>query len=168
MFTYDPMLIMATNHPLVKRKRITLADVAPHPLILPPSHLTTWGVVDYAFGKHNLKYEVKMEAGGWEVIKKYVSLGLGISIVTSICLTGEEDLVAIPLSRYFPKRTYGLVIRKGKFLSPAAQRFVDLMRNATKGKRPAVAPGSNQLFGFYGPLDGRSDGGPHGRPARRS
>jgi DNA-binding transcriptional LysR family regulator len=168
MFTYDPMLIMATNHPLAKRKRITLADVAPYPLILPPSHLTTWGVVDYAFGKHNLKYEVKMEAGGWEVIKKYVALGLGISIVTSICLTGEEDLVAIPLSRYFPKRTYGLVIRKGKFLSPAAQRFVDLMRNATKGKRPpTVAPGSNQLFGFYGPLDGRADGGPHGRSAPR-
>lgn len=169
MFTYDPMLIVATSHPLAKRKKVTLKDVSPFPLILPPSHLTTWGVVDYAFGKHNLKYEVKMEAGGWEVIKKYVSLGLGISIVTSICLTGEEDLVAIPLSRYFPKRTYGLVIRKGKYLSPAAQRFVDLMRKATKGKRPAaLAPGSNQLFGFYGPIDGRADGGPHGRPSRRA
>ena len=115
---------------------MTLADVAPYPLILPPSHLTTWRVVDYAFGQHNLKYQVKMEAGGWEVIKKYVSLGMGISIVTSICLTGDEELVALPLSRYFPKRTYGLVIRKGKFLSPAAQRFVDLMREATKGKQP--------------------------------
>lgn len=167
MFTYDPMLIVANNHPLAKRKRVTLKDVAPYPLILPPSHLTTWGVVDYAFAKHNLKYEVKMEAGGWEVIKKYVALGLGISIVTSICLTGEEDLVALPLSRYFPKRTYGLVIRKGKHLSPAAQRFVDLMRAATKGKRPVATPGSNQLFGFYGPIDGRADGGPHGRPARR-
>jgi DNA-binding transcriptional LysR family regulator len=168
MFTYDPMLIVSTHHPLAKRKRVTLKDVAPYPLILPPSHLTTWGVVDYAFGKHNLKYEVKMEAGGWEVIKKYVSLGLGISIVTNICLTGEEELVAIPLSRYFPKRTYGLVIRKGKFLSPAAQRFVDMMRKAVKGKRPApLAPGSNQLFGFYGPIDGRADGGPHGRPAGR-
>ena len=82
-------------------------------------------MVDYAFGKHKLKYQVKMEAGGWEVIKKYVSLGLGISIVTSICLTGEEKLVAILAVALFPKRTYGLVIRKGKFLSPAAQRFVD-------------------------------------------
>jgi DNA-binding transcriptional LysR family regulator len=168
MFTYDPMLIVAKNHPLAKRKRVSLKDVSPYPLILPPSHLTTWGVVDYAFGKHNLKYDVKMEAGGWEVIKKYVSLGLGISIVTSICLTGDEDLVAFPLSKYFPKRTYGLVIRRGKFLSPAAQRFVDLMRKSVKGKRPpTLAPGSNQLFGFYGPIDGRADGGPHGRPAGR-
>ena len=86
----------------------------------------------------------------------------------ALFLTGDEDLVAIPLSRYFPKRTYGLVIRKGKFLSPAAQQFVNLMREANKGKRPpAVSPGSNQLFGFYGPIDGRADGGPHGRSGRR-
>jgi DNA-binding transcriptional LysR family regulator len=138
MFTYDPMLIVGLNHPLAKRKRVTLSDVAPYPLILPPSHLTTWRVVDYAFSQHNLNYKVKMEAGGWEVIKKYVALGMGISIVTSICLTGEEHLVSLPLARYFPKRTYGLVIRKGKFLSPAAQRFVELMQEATKGKKSFV------------------------------
>jgi hypothetical protein len=39
------------------------------------------------------------------------------------------------LTRYFPKRTYGLVIRKGKFLSPQAQRFVALMQEATKVKK---------------------------------
>jgi DNA-binding transcriptional LysR family regulator len=136
MFTYDPVLIAGLEHPLAKRKRVSLRDVAPYPLILPPSHLTTWRVVDYAFGQHNLTYKVKMEAGGWEVIKTYVALGMGISIVTSICLTGEEKLVALPLSRYFPKRTYGLVIRKGKFLSPAAGRFVALMQAATKARRP--------------------------------
>jgi DNA-binding transcriptional LysR family regulator len=156
MFSYDVVLIMSLDHPLAKRKRVTLKDVAPYPLILPPSHLTTWRVVDYAFGKEGLKYQVKMEAGGWEVIKKYVSLGMGISIVTSICLTGEEKLAVRPLSRYFSGRTYGLVIRKGKFLSPAAQRFVDMMREATKGKRPkTTAAGSGQLFGFYGPMEGR-------------
>lgn len=138
MFTYDPVLIVGLDHPLAKRKRVTLADVAPYPLILPPSHLTTWRVVDYAFGQHNLTYKVKMEAGGWEVIKKYVTLGMGISIVTSICLTGDEKLVSLPLARYFPKRTYGLVIRKGKFLSTAAQRFVELMQEATKGKKTFV------------------------------
>ena len=90
MFTYEPMLIVGLNHPLAKRRRVTLKEVAAYPLILPPRHLTTWGVVDYAFSRQNLHYEVKLEAGGWEVIKKYVALGMGISIVTSICLTGDE------------------------------------------------------------------------------
>ncbi|HEV3300281.1 MAG TPA: LysR substrate-binding domain-containing protein, partial [Planctomycetaceae bacterium] len=62
--------------------------------------------------------------------------GMGISIVTSICLTGDENLATLPLSRYFPKRTYGLVIRKGKFLSPAAARFVALMQEAAPRRLP--------------------------------
>jgi LysR family transcriptional regulator, cys regulon transcriptional activator len=146
MFSYDPVLIVAIDHPLAKRKRVTLKDVVPYPLILPPSHLTTWRVVDYAFGRNNLRYQVKMEAGGWEVIKKYVALGMGISIVTSICLTGEEKLVAIPLSRYFPRRTYGLVIRKGKYLTPAASAFVELMRSATGENRVVIKSKAKALF----------------------
>ena len=43
-----------------------------------------------------ISYKVTLEAGGWEVVKKYVELGLGISIVTSICLTGNERLAALP------------------------------------------------------------------------
>ena len=73
-----------------------------------------------------------MEAGGWEVIKKYVALGMGISIVTSICLSGEEDLVAIPFNRYFPKRTYGLVQRKGKLASTQAVRFIEMLTAQAK------------------------------------
>jgi DNA-binding transcriptional LysR family regulator len=62
------------------------------------------------------------------VIKKYVELGMGISIVTDICLTGTEQLVRIPLKQYFPQRGYGLVMRKGKFLSPQARRFVAILK----------------------------------------
>ena len=70
-----------------------------------------------------------------------------MSIVTSICLTGEEKLGVLSLSRYFPSRTYGLVIRKGKFLSPAAQRFVDLMRESTKGKLPKATTSASASSG---------------------
>ena len=31
------------------------------------------------------------------------------------------------LERYFPRRTYGVVLRRGKFLSPAAKRFIRMM-----------------------------------------
>lgn len=141
LFSYDPMLITPLDHPLAEKRKVTIRDVAKYPLILPPRHLTTWRVVDLAFQQHNLTYEVQLEAGGWEVIKKYVELGMGISIVTSICLTGYERLAAVPLGRYFPKRSYGLVVRRGKFLSPQAQRFVDIMLDATRrgGSRPSGA-----------------------------
>jgi DNA-binding transcriptional LysR family regulator len=71
-----------------------------------------------------------MEAGGWEVIKKYVELGMGISIVTDVCLTGGDNLACIPLVEFFPKRSYGIVLRRGKFLSPQAKRFLDVVDDA--------------------------------------
>lgn len=126
-FSYDPVLIVPQSHPLAKKKQVKLEDISPHGLILPPRHLSTWSVVDTTFRKHDLDYRVTLEAGGWEVVKKYVELGLGISIVSGICLTGHERLVAIPVDRYFPKRTYGIVLRRGKFLTPQARLFIEMM-----------------------------------------
>ncbi|HCI53765.1 MAG TPA: LysR family transcriptional regulator [Gallionella sp.] len=125
--TYDPVLITPTDHPLAKLPEVTLSDISQYGLILPPRHLSTWRMVKYVFQQHNLNFTVTLEAGGWEVIKKYVELGMGISVVTDICLTGNENLARIPLGQYFPQRGYGLVFRKGRFLSPQARRFVEIL-----------------------------------------
>ncbi|HSH42829.1 MAG TPA: LysR family transcriptional regulator [Arenicellales bacterium] len=128
IFVYQPLLITAPEHPLAREKKdLTLEDIAPYGLILPPRHLSTWRIVDLVFQQHNLNYRVALEAGGWEVIKKYVELGLGISIVTSICITEQDRLARIPLDRYFPERSYGVVFREGKFLSPQARKFIEIM-----------------------------------------
>ncbi|NKN34092.1 LysR family transcriptional regulator [Marichromatium bheemlicum] len=128
--TYRPTLITPSDHPLAGRETVTLEDIAPYGLILPPRHLSTWRMVDLVFKQHNLGYRVTLEAGGWEVIKKYVELGLGISIVTDVCLTGEEHLNTIPLDHYFPKRSYGIVQRRGKFLSPQTKCFIKILDSA--------------------------------------
>ncbi len=125
--TFDPVLITPLDHPLAQHENVTLEQVSQYGLILPPHHLSTWRMVKYVFQQHNLNFTVTLEAGGWEVIKKYVELGMGISIVTDICLTGNEKLARIPLKQYFPQRGYGLVLRKGRFLSPQARRFVEIL-----------------------------------------
>ena len=83
-------------------------------------------MVDTVFRQHNVSYSVSMEAGGWEIVKKYVELGLGVSILTDVCLTGKEKVVAIPLDQYFPARDYGLIVRRGKFFTPQARRFIEM------------------------------------------
>ena len=129
--TFNPVIIAPPGHPITRKKSISLEDISPWGLILPPSHLSTWRIVKMVFAQHNVSYRVALEAGGWEVIKRYVSLGLGISIVTDVCLTDEDNknLVVIPLTRYFPKRSYGIVTRKGRFLSAPAKRFIDIMQH---------------------------------------
>ena len=133
--SYEPMLIMPVDHPLAQSEQITLQDIAPYGLILPPRHLSTWRIVDLVFRQNGLDFHVSLEAGGWEVIKKYVELGLGISIVTDVCLTGDEHLACRSLNAYFPTRSYGIVTRRGKFLSPAAARFLDMLRDFYPAKR---------------------------------
>ena len=128
--TYRPTLITPLGHPLAGREQVTLEDIAPFGLILPPRHLSTWRMVDLVFRQHNLAYKVTLEAGGWEVIKKYVELGMGVSIVTDVCLTGEERLSRVPLDQYFPKRSYGIVLRRGKFLSPQTKCFLRVLDEA--------------------------------------
>jgi LysR family transcriptional regulator, low CO2-responsive transcriptional regulator len=125
---YAPVLITPPDHPLAAQASVTLHDISPYGLILPPRHLTTWRMVDLVFKQHNASYAVTLEAGGWEVIKKYVELGLGVSIVTDVCLTGEEKVAKLPLGEYFPDRSYGIVLRRGKFLSPQAKRFLEIVR----------------------------------------
>lgn len=127
ILSYEPLLITCKGHPLSQAKRLTLKQIGKYPFILPPRNLSTWSTVDAVFRKNGLKYDVAMEVGGWEVIKKYVELGLGISVVMSICITGGEKLEVMNAERFFPRRTYGLVMRKGKILSPQAKRFVALM-----------------------------------------
>jgi DNA-binding transcriptional LysR family regulator len=127
MFSYEPMLITATRHPLTRQDEITLADISRSGLILPPRHLSTWRMVDIVFHQHGLQYNVVLEAGGWEVIKRFVELDLGVSIVTSICLRADEPLAAMPVGRWFPRRSYGAVLRHGRVLSPQARAFLQLL-----------------------------------------
>lgn len=127
LVTYEPMLITAPDHPLAARKRIRLKDIAQYPLILPPRTQSTYRFVEMVFAEHSLEHEVRLEVGGYDVIKTYVKLGLGISIVLSHCLSPGEDLHCASVKRWFPRRSYGLVLRKGRMLTPAARMFVETM-----------------------------------------
>ena len=130
VYHYDPMLIMPLDHPLADKPDIAIEDLSPYGLILPPQRLTTFRLVDLVFQKRQVPYTVAIEVGGWEVIKHYVAMGLGISIVTGICLTDEDraHLAVRNMRRYFPQRSYGVVMRKGKYLSAEARAFIDLIR----------------------------------------
>src|SRR5262245_51947825 len=130
---FDPVLIAALGHPLSTLRKLSLRDISRDPLIMPPRHLSTWRQVEIVFQQHRLSYEVRLEMGGWEVIKRYVELGMGISIVMSVCLTGRERLEVIPVNKYFPKRVYGIVRLKGRGLSPQARDFIATFKKGAEG-----------------------------------
>jgi DNA-binding transcriptional LysR family regulator len=49
-----------------------------------------------------------------------------------VCITEQDRnaMSVIPVDQYFPRRSYGIVTRKGKFLSAPAQRFIEIMNQS--------------------------------------
>ncbi len=134
--SYEPALIMPLGHDLAEYDDVKIEDISPFGLILPPRRLTTWRMVDRVFQQHQVPFNVTLEVGGWEVIKRYVELDFGISIVTGICLRNDDRLVAKNMSAYFPKRSYGTVMRRGKFLSPQARAFMEVTAESSLPDSP--------------------------------
>ncbi|WP_290652819.1 LysR family transcriptional regulator [Aquisalimonas sp.] len=128
VYSFDTSLILPYGHHLADKDRIELNDLASEELILPPRHLTTWRLVNLVLQQHDIPYEVRLEVGGWEIMKAYVERGFGIGIASNICITGRDELVVKPLPSVFPRRTYGVMWRRGRFLSPQAKRFIELMQ----------------------------------------
>lgn len=130
VYRFEQLLITPPDHPLAHKATVSLQDLSLYPLILPPRRQVTYRLVDLIFQQARVPYTVALEVGGWEVIKQYVAMGMGISIVTAICVTeaDRDKLATRSLKEYFPTRSYGVVVRKGKYLSPQARAFIELIQ----------------------------------------
>ena len=127
---FEQMLITPPGHPLSRASRLELAQIAQYPLILPPRRQVTWRLVDRVFQQQRVPYSVSLEVGGWEVIKQYVALDMGISIVPALCLAAEDarQLAIRPAGPLFPSRTYGVAVRRGRPLSAQARAFIECIQ----------------------------------------
>jgi len=70
-------------------------------------------------------WQVAVEASGWEVMLKFVQLGLGAAVVNSIC-TIPKGLVAIPVAG-LPEIHYHAIHLKGSAKSGAAAALKKLI-----------------------------------------
>lgn len=127
---FEQRLVAPPGHPLLRKARLELSDLSGYPLILPPQRQVTWRLVDLVLQQNRIPYTVGLEVSGWDVIKQYVAMGLGVSIIPSICLGEGDDarLGSRSLAAFFPSRSYGVVVRKGRVLSPQARAFIALIR----------------------------------------
>ena len=129
VYEFSPVLIIPVDHPLsgFGDKEITLREIGQFGLILPPEHSYTWWAVKFIFQQHLLECSVRLTVSSSEAAKHYVKAGLGIAIVTEACQLDDPGIRAISMAHYFPKRHYGLIQRRGKFLTPQAYKFKQLV-----------------------------------------
>jgi len=138
VFAHDHMVaITAPDDPLLARAPRSAAELARAPFLMRERGSGTREVIEAAFAKQGITVEPVMSLGSSEAVKNAVAARLGIAIVSRLAVERElatGALVAIEVTDLEVRRELHLVELRGTSRSPAAARFLELLR-AGRGRR---------------------------------
>ncbi len=122
------MLVVPSSHRLAARAQIRLRDLKGVSLVVPPIGRPQRRSITAALDSAGIPWEVAVEASGWALIIRLVSLGVGLAIVNDFCRL-PRDLVGVPLPA-LPRITYSAIRRHGMPRSSAGLRLWKLLTAA--------------------------------------
>ena len=114
-------VITGKTHPLSKKKRVILTDLARHKAILPARGTFTREIIEQAFLAKDLLLDISLASNYLETIKMLVSVGLGWSILPEIM--NGADVNSIKVTGLNLKRELGIVTHARRSLSNAANEM---------------------------------------------
>lgn len=126
-YRWNRCIIVPKDHPLAQVSKLSLQDVAAHPIVTYVFGFTGRSRLDEAFIEKGLAPKVVFTAADADVIKTYVRLGLGIGIVASMAYDEkiDDDLVALKASHLFKPSITKIGFRKGTFLRGFMYDFIE-------------------------------------------
>ena len=120
------VLIVSRDHPLSKRKSVSLRELEGYPLIIRAKGSTTRKILLQAFKALDIRPSLLIEAGSSEFIKQWVSEGKGVSVIVKRIVEEEEKrgiLRTVPLSDKLYLEVAFLYLKKERS-NPAIKTFV--------------------------------------------
>ncbi len=127
----DPVdVAVAASHPLAARPSVTVEEIAQFPWIFPKASRTR-AMIDDLFRGVRPPVRVTLELSGVETIKKFIGIGLGISLLSRSYAAAEVKagiLKLVPLQQPKLERQLALAYRTDRYLSRSAQAFIELAR----------------------------------------
>lgn len=125
---YDPILLIRKDHPLAAKENVTLEDVAHYNLVRIDPHLITLPLFEEMLKNFNIKSSIHFHFADWEILKQFVRAGLGVAIISNICLEENEPLlIGRALPRYFPPMPYGMLIKRNANRLPQVEKFLQII-----------------------------------------
>ena len=127
-------LITSPGHPLAAQSSPNLEDVVSYPFIFHTAG-TTRERLRKQFGSWWDRLHISMELASIETIKKFVSIGMGVSIVPRSYAEEESrrgTLCLLPLNNLNLIRKLGLIYRKNRYLSRACIVFLEVVEESMR------------------------------------
>ena len=131
LFERSDVLICRPDHPLAPRKYVRLQEVVEYPLLALERGSTSRRLLEEAFIRANLELQPAMNLASIEVIKRFVEIGMGIALVPRMAVERETEAGLLQSARVrgLAPRVIGLIEHRGRRRSPAAQAFLDILRD---------------------------------------
>jgi LysR family transcriptional regulator, cys regulon transcriptional activator len=129
-YEWQHVLVLPHVHPLARKDRIHLEDLAAEPLITYHPSFTGRTRIDAAFAHKKLQPRIALEAIDSDVIKTYVRLGLGIGIVAEMAVRDESsnsDLTVRPLGNLFGQNLARVAFKRSAYLRNFVYKFAELL-----------------------------------------
>ena len=104
------------DHPLLQEEVVTFEQIADWPLILRGGMTLTRSMLESEFKRRGLSYEVLVELDGMDIIKRYVALGMGISVGPRLAIEPEDErtLGIVNLANLLPIEQAGILTLRGR------------------------------------------------------
>ncbi|MGD0229083.1 MAG: LysR family transcriptional regulator [Syntrophorhabdales bacterium] len=131
------VLITSNDHPLARKRAVSLTDIRSCPFIIREEGSATRGVVLDAFAAMDIVPSVFIEANSTDFIKEWVSQGKGVSIIIERAIGPAENhsLTRIPLLEpLFMKVSVAYL--KSRRYDLSVQAFVAYLREFTVNPLP--------------------------------
>lgn len=134
-YRWHHCVVVPRKHPLAKVNPLTLESIAAYPIVTYDPTFAGRSAVDRAFASRRLAPDVVLTALDSDVIKSYVTLGLGVGIISSRAfrLGKEEGLVALDCDHLFAAQTTKLAYKRGAYLRGYMVEFIHLIAPHVRG-----------------------------------
>jgi len=128
-YRWNRCLVVPPEHPLIKDVPLTLKKLTQYPLITYDFAFTGGSLVSRVFEQESLTPNIVLTAIDADVIKTYVSLGLGVGLLAGMAYNDERDsnLVALDAKHLFPDSVTYVGIRRDAYLRKFAYDFIQLL-----------------------------------------
>ena len=147
LFAEDLMLLVDNKHEWAALHKITIAELAMKPLLLPPKNTALRRILDRAAGAQRLVFKPQAEIDGVRLLTSLVYEGFGAAIVPATAtpnwLSGNFKRIAVP---ELPRRVVGWVQRTRPLATKATQAVGSVIREViekTDDQQPGVHTGKS-------------------------
>ena len=128
LFRQRFVLVVPRSHPLASKRTVSLESLGHEPFVLLEEATRTGTMLRRYFAEYDFTPQIVVDSGSFEVIKRFVAEGVGISLLPEMVVRPDDALQSIPMTG-LPEVTLGAISRRGVYQSKAQQAFVAMLQD---------------------------------------